>query len=175
MQIINTTHDGKFRQFGAKFALAILLLIAVVSLICFYGEKIKSAVSGYVNSHGSRSSSEVDGSTRITAGPPDRLFPESSKPVVRFIGSSRAVVDLYTNEWSQQIITPTHPTKIVDYRVDVEPPTGFLIKFQDGYIDEVRVDQSRVNDWSMRRGIFRILGTSSGQKATVTISYRFAR
>jgi|SRR3989344_1627350 len=109
----------------------------------------------------SRSSFEVDHGSAI---------PKSNSPAIRFNGRQQVVVDLKTSEWSPQIIVP--PAAGSYCRIDVEPPTGFTIEFADGFKETVNANQVSARDWGSRRGAFWLLGTSPGQKATVTLILR---
>lgn len=118
----------------------------------------------------SRSSFQVEQS----AMPPVHLLPESKEPPLHFSGSRQVILPLTLDEWTRQIVIPTHPTKYVDCRIEVDPPTGYLIRYQGGRVEWMRADQKEYPDHGARRGIFRLVGTSPGQKATVTVSFRSA-
>ncbi len=158
-----------------KFVTFIALAFLLIGVMYFNFGKTPADIlggsskpgSGSFTTPNSRSSQQVGDRTDFV-----RSLPDSGKPVVRFSGEKQVVVDLKTDEWSQQVIIPVSPTKYVDCRIDVDPPTGYFVKFQDGQVDLVTADQREFVDHGMKRGIFRILGTSSGQKATITVFFR---
>lgn len=100
-----------------------------------------------------------------------RDLPKSAAPVLCFEKGQRSVtVQLRADMWSREIETPDDSR---DYRITVEPRIGCLVLFNDGTVEEFKPGQEQleVNDFGIRRGIFRLLGNSNGQTATVTISY----
>lgn len=100
-------------------------------------------------------------------------IPKNPEPVLYFKKDQKGVtINLRTDQWSREIATPTDPVRKVDYLIDVNPPVGFYILFKDGSVEEIRADQKEMTDFGFRRGIFRLLGKSSDQTATVTVSYR---
>lgn len=99
----------------------------------------------------------------------NRVLPKSAAPVLYFEKGQRSVtVQLRADMWSREIETPCDS---LDYRITVEPRLGCLVLFKDGTVAELQSDQLEVSDFGVRRGIFRLLGNSNGQTATVKISY----
>lgn len=174
MKIFDSLFDGKVISLNKKFAWTIMLISGLLMLGGWQWNNIRDTAASVFDGKSSRSVQMVGDTTDITGGPPltASLLPESKKPVIRFNESRQVVIDLRVDEWSQQLITPALPNKYVDYRIDVDPPNGYLVKFQDGHVERVVADQKAVTDHGMRRGIFRILAVSPGQKATVTVSTR---
>ena len=111
-------------------------------------------------------------------GGKERVFeahgiPKSHESVLYFKkGQQGVTINLRTDQWSRVIATPTDLVRIVDYRLDINPPIGFYILFGDGQMEEVRADQKEVTNFGFRRGTFRLLGKSPDQTAVVTIHYR---
>ena len=172
MKIFDSSFDGKVISLNKKFAWVIMLLSGLLMLGAWQWERITSVADGMWTGP---AKPRIGGTTTdVTGGPPMVVsaLPDSKMPVVRFSESSQVVVDLQVDEWSRQVITPAMPNKYVDYRIDVNPPSGYLVKFQDGHIDSVTADQTAFTDHGMRRGIFRILGVVPGQTATITVSTR---
>jgi len=98
--------------------------------------------------------------------------PKSTETVLYFEKGQRGVeINLRVDQWSRQIVIPTHPTRAVDYVIDVNPPIGYYVLFKDG-MEEVRVDQKEITNFGLRGDVFRLLGKSSDQTAVVTIHYR---
>ena len=146
---------------GILVGLAVMALTIVLPL----------ALSNCGGSGGSDSPSGDNGNAQLPTTVDSRGLPVSVAPVLFFEQGQRSVtVQLRADMWSREIETPADSR---DYRITVEPRLGYLILFKDGTVAEIVSgdEQLEVYDFGVRRGIFRLLGNSNGQTATVTISY----
>lgn len=76
-------------------------------------------------------------------------------------GQDRMVITLEPNEWSCQIITPAGHT----YRIDTDH--NAKVCFMDG--ECLEVGPTIKDEWVVKRGIFQLMSSSQGTKATITI------
>ncbi|MDP2696153.1 MAG: hypothetical protein Q8O87_02795 [bacterium] len=95
---------------------------------------------------------------------PITSYPRDSAPPLHFNGARSVTVELADGIWSREIITPTESR---DYRIDVNHDAVYVL-FKDGHVAALKKGQVEYSDFGIRRGIFRILGTTVGQKVTVS-------
>lgn len=150
---------------GILVGLAVMVLAIVVPLVLSQLSGCDKITSGYVSSAPVQ---PTEGHPSVLCKPVASGLPRSfDSPLYFGDGKTSVTVRLRGDAWSREIVTPADS---VDYRIDVNPPDGYLVLFKDGTLGEVSSQQTEVKDHGVRRGIFRLLGNSANQTATVTIS-----
>lgn len=95
-------------------------------------------------------------------------LPVSERSPAKFRGLQTMMeMPLKTDEWSRQIFIPS--AKQSWYYIHVDPPNGYFIWFDDGFVLEA-VPQKGISDFGTRSSPFRLLAKTTGQHATIKIS-----
>jgi len=88
-----------------------------------------------------------------------------------YLKEGQQTINLRTDQWSREIITPGHRTKTVMCRISIRPNGGFYVLLKNGKVKEIEANQNNVPDIFYDEP-FRLLAKVSGQTAAFTVYYR---
>lgn len=88
-----------------------------------------------------------------------------------YLPEGQQMIQLRTDQWSREIITPGHRTKAVMCRISIRPEKGFYILLKNGQVKEIKANQRTVPDIFYDEP-FRLLAKADGQTAAFTVYFR---